>query len=88
MFESFRARHFGTELGTPKPAAFALDVATSVRSNTLFDPILRSSFRSTPWPWPRTIGCLWSRCGPMPRVAGPLSMTNPYRGFQSHSLRQ
>ena len=24
-FESFRARHFGTRLGTPKPAVFASD---------------------------------------------------------------
>jgi hypothetical protein len=30
-FESLRARHFGTELGTPKPAVFALEMATSVR---------------------------------------------------------
>jgi hypothetical protein len=29
-FESFRARHFGTKLGTPKPAVFALEAATSV----------------------------------------------------------
>ena len=28
-FESFRARHFGTKLGNPKPAAFALEAATS-----------------------------------------------------------
>lgn len=32
------ARHFGTELGTPKPAVFALE-ATSVRRSALFfDP--------------------------------------------------
>ncbi len=37
-FESCRARHLGTKLGTPKPAAFALDAATSVRSSTLLDP--------------------------------------------------
>jgi Arm DNA-binding domain len=43
-FESLRARHFGTELGTPKPAVFALDAATSVRRSTLFDPMMRSSF--------------------------------------------
>jgi DNA-binding transcriptional LysR family regulator len=30
-FESLRARHFGTKLGTPKPAVFALEAATSVR---------------------------------------------------------
>jgi hypothetical protein len=35
-FESFRARHFGTELGTPNRPA--LEAATSVRSSTLFDP--------------------------------------------------
>src|SRR5262244_1701841 len=29
---SLRARHFVTELGTPKPAVFALDAATSVRT--------------------------------------------------------
>ena len=33
-FESLRARHFGTKLGTPKPPVFALEVA-SVRSSTL-----------------------------------------------------
>ena len=36
--------HFGTELGTPKPAVFALSAATSVRRSTLFDPMMRSSF--------------------------------------------
>jgi hypothetical protein len=29
------ARPFGTELGKPKPAAFALEAATSVRSSSL-----------------------------------------------------
>jgi hypothetical protein len=29
------ARHFATKLGTPKPAFFALEAATSVRSNSL-----------------------------------------------------
>src|SRR5438552_3468877 len=29
-FESLRARHFGTKLGTPKLAVFALEAATSV----------------------------------------------------------
>jgi hypothetical protein len=43
-FESLRARHFGTELGTPKPAVFALEAATSVRRSMLFDPMMRSSF--------------------------------------------
>jgi hypothetical protein len=43
----FRARHFGTELGTPKPADFALETATSVRSSTLFDPMMRTSFAPT-----------------------------------------
>jgi hypothetical protein len=38
------ARHFGTELGAPKPAIFALEAATSVRKSTLFDPMMRSSF--------------------------------------------
>jgi hypothetical protein len=35
-FESYRARHFGTEPGTPNRPA--LEAATSVRSSTLFDP--------------------------------------------------
>src|SRR6266849_2659273 len=39
-FESLRARHFGTKLGTPKPAVFALSAATSVRRSTLFDPMM------------------------------------------------
>jgi hypothetical protein len=43
-FESCRVRHFGTELGTPKLAVFALSAATSVRRSTLFDPMMRSSF--------------------------------------------
>jgi len=34
-FESCRVRHFGTELGTPKPAAFAFSAATSVRRSAL-----------------------------------------------------
>jgi hypothetical protein len=46
-FESPRARHFGTELGTPKGAVFALEAATSVRSSSLFDPMMRTSFAST-----------------------------------------
>jgi hypothetical protein len=37
-------RHFGTELGMPKPAVFALEAATSVRRSALFDPMIRSSF--------------------------------------------
>src|SRR6266700_8144402 len=45
-FESLRARHFGTKLSTPKAAVFALEAATSVRSNTLFEPMMRSSFAS------------------------------------------
>jgi len=40
-------RHFGTKLGTPKPAVFPLDAATSVRKSTLFDPMMRISFAST-----------------------------------------
>jgi len=44
-FESPRARHFGTELGTPKPAVFALEAATSVRNSTLFDPMDANFFR-------------------------------------------
>jgi hypothetical protein len=43
-FESPVARHFGTEMGTPKPADFALEAATSVRNSTLFDPMMRSSW--------------------------------------------
>jgi hypothetical protein len=43
-FESFPARHFGTELGTSKPAVFALEAATSVRRSALFDPMMRSCF--------------------------------------------
>jgi len=31
---------------TPKAAVFALEAATSVRSNTLFEPMMRSSFAS------------------------------------------
>src|SRR5579883_2576216 len=46
-FESRRVRHFGTKLGTPNPAVFALEAATSVRSSTLFDPLMRTSFAST-----------------------------------------
>jgi hypothetical protein len=46
-FESRRARHFGTKLGTPKPAVFALEAATSVRSSSLLEPIMRTSFPST-----------------------------------------
>src|SRR5262249_7683388 len=46
-FESCRARHFGTKLGTPKPAVFTLDAATSVRRSALFDPMMRISFAST-----------------------------------------
>lgn len=38
------ARHFATELGTPKPAVFALEAATSVRRSRLFDPMMRISF--------------------------------------------
>jgi hypothetical protein len=50
-FESLRARHFGIKLGTPKPAVFALDAATSVRSNTLLKPVMRTSFASTSRCW-------------------------------------
>jgi hypothetical protein len=32
--ESLRARHFGTELGTPKPADIALEAATSASRRT------------------------------------------------------
>jgi hypothetical protein len=35
------ARHFGTELGTPKPAVFALEAATSVRSSSLVPTIAK-----------------------------------------------
>ena len=34
------ARHFGTELCTPKSAIFTLDAATSVRRSALFDPMM------------------------------------------------
>ena len=40
-------RHFGTKLGTPKVAVFALEAATSVRRSSLFDPLMRISFLST-----------------------------------------
>src|SRR5258708_20971241 len=50
-FESLRARHFGTKLGTPKPADFALEAATSVRRSSLFEPIMRTSFSSTSTRW-------------------------------------
>jgi predicted flavoprotein YhiN len=43
-FEFRPARHFGTELGTPKPAVFALEAATSVLRSALFDPMMRNSF--------------------------------------------
>src|SRR5262245_48850793 len=33
-FESLRARHLGTKLGTQKPAVLALEAATSVRGST------------------------------------------------------
>jgi len=45
-------RHFGIKLGTPKPAVFALETATSVRGSTLFDPMMRVSFVSTSMRWP------------------------------------
>jgi hypothetical protein len=51
LFSSQAGRHFGTELGTPKPAVFALDAATSVRSNSLFEPMIRSSCASTSTRW-------------------------------------
>jgi transposase InsO family protein len=40
-----------TELGTPKPAAFALEAATSVRSSSLLEPMMRSSCASTSTRW-------------------------------------
>jgi hypothetical protein len=46
-FDSPRARHFGTKLVTPKPEIFALERATSVRSNTLLAPTMRTSFAPT-----------------------------------------
>ena len=46
-FESLRARHLGTKLGAPKPAVFALEAATSVRSSSLLEPMMRTSFPST-----------------------------------------
>src|SRR5512140_1674332 len=42
-FESLRARHFA-RLGAPKPAAFALEAAMSVRSSSPFEPMMRSSW--------------------------------------------
>jgi hypothetical protein len=50
-FESLRARHFGTKLGTPKPAVFAPGAATSVRKNTLLAPMMRTFFVSTSTRW-------------------------------------
>src|SRR3954466_8399776 len=50
-FESLRARHFGTKVGTPKPAVFAPNAATSVRSSSLFDPMMRTFFVSTSTRW-------------------------------------
>src|ERR1700690_4096255 len=35
-----------TKLGTAKPAVFAPDATTSVRSSALFDPMMRTSFAS------------------------------------------
>jgi hypothetical protein len=44
-FESLRARHSGTNLGTPKPTVFALGAATSAR-NPAHDPgVYRRQFR-------------------------------------------
>jgi hypothetical protein len=37
-FESYGVRHFFSELGTPKPAVFATEAATSVRNNSHFRP--------------------------------------------------
>ena len=37
-------RHFGTELGTPKPVVFAPEAAASVRKSTLFDPMMLIDF--------------------------------------------
>jgi hypothetical protein len=48
---SIVARHFGRELGTPKPAIFALEAATNVRSSSLFDPMMRRSCASTSTRW-------------------------------------
>jgi len=42
-FESCRVRQFGTELGTLKPAVFALEATPLMRSSSLFDPVMRSS---------------------------------------------
>src|SRR5579871_3873418 len=47
-FESFRARHFGTELGTPKPVVFALEAATSVRISGGSKTIRRTGRRTRP----------------------------------------
>ena len=47
-FESLRARHFGTGLGTLKPAVFAPEAATSVRSSSLFEPNCRVYSSTTP----------------------------------------
>jgi hypothetical protein len=44
-------RHLGTELGTPKLAVFAPGAAKSVRSSTLFEPMMRTSFVSTSMRW-------------------------------------
>src|SRR5262249_43682258 len=46
-FESLRARHFGPEPGTRKPADCALDGATRVRGSMLLAPMMRISFAST-----------------------------------------
>jgi hypothetical protein len=39
------ASHFGTKLGTPKPAVVTLETAANVRSGTLFKPMMRPSWR-------------------------------------------
>jgi len=44
-FESRRARHLCTELGTQKLAVFPPEAATSVRSSTLIDPMMRTPRR-------------------------------------------
>src|SRR5258708_4840277 len=50
-FEPRRAPRFGKDRGPQKPAVFALEAATRVRSSSLFDPMMRSSWASTSTRW-------------------------------------
>jgi hypothetical protein len=73
------ARHFGTKLGTPKPAVFAVEAATSVRSSSLLEPMMRTSFASTSTRWAsaRRVPIFIDRGAPMISI--------PYERTERHS---